>query len=176
MSYRASPPPVDRMSFVSYGSLNENGMQYIGIAARSGLRPYCASSSAARSSASGCLPELLAGLRRTRRQRTRRRMPVEVALAGDRSFAADVEHAERAQLLRVRDADRHAELLLHGRVGGGRLHPAELDRRRLARIAGRQARRGRDRRFVFAVVGQHTARRSPRSRADCRCRCTPARD
>jgi hypothetical protein len=43
------------MSLVSNGSLNENGMQYIGIAARSGVRPYCASSSAARSMASGIL-------------------------------------------------------------------------------------------------------------------------
>src|SRR2546428_931362 len=55
MSYRASAAPVDRMSFVSKGSLNENGMQYIGSFAKSGLRPYCASSSEARSSASGCL-------------------------------------------------------------------------------------------------------------------------
>src|SRR5688572_10185134 len=41
------------MSFVSNESLKENGTQYIGIAARSGVRPYLASSSAARSSASG---------------------------------------------------------------------------------------------------------------------------
>ncbi len=50
----ASFPDVDRMSFVSYGSLKATVMQYIGSAARSGSRPYCASSSAARSSASGC--------------------------------------------------------------------------------------------------------------------------
>ncbi len=43
------------MSIVSKGSLNENGMQYMGSAARSGARPYCVSSSAARSRASGCL-------------------------------------------------------------------------------------------------------------------------
>src|SRR5437868_12163163 len=41
------------MSFVSNGSLNENVTPYIGIATRSGSRPYFASSSAARSSASG---------------------------------------------------------------------------------------------------------------------------
>jgi hypothetical protein len=41
------------MSLVSNGSLNENGTQYIGSAARSGALPYFASSSAARSSASG---------------------------------------------------------------------------------------------------------------------------
>ena len=50
-----SLPPVPRMSFASYQFLNENTAQYIGSFARSGLRPYCASSSAARSSASGCL-------------------------------------------------------------------------------------------------------------------------
>src|SRR5258708_5095160 len=43
------------MSLVSNGSLNENWMQYICIAAISGDRPNCASSSAARSRASGCL-------------------------------------------------------------------------------------------------------------------------
>ena len=43
------------MSIVSYGSLNAKGMQYIGSFARSGLVPYWASSSAARSKASGSL-------------------------------------------------------------------------------------------------------------------------
>src|SRR5262245_32720116 len=42
------------MSAVSYTSLNENTTQYIGIAFKSGWRPYFASSSAARSRASGC--------------------------------------------------------------------------------------------------------------------------
>ncbi len=54
MAKATSLPAVVRMSFVSYGSLNATVTQYIGNAARSGLRPYCASSSAARSSASGC--------------------------------------------------------------------------------------------------------------------------
>src|SRR5947199_267548 len=53
MSYRASPPAVVRMSFVSNGSLNENTTPYIGIFSRFGSRPYVASSSAARSNASG---------------------------------------------------------------------------------------------------------------------------
>src|SRR5437762_181476 len=44
-------PPVSRA--VSYTSLNEKATQYIGIARTSGCRPYRASSSAARSSASG---------------------------------------------------------------------------------------------------------------------------
>ena len=56
-----SNPPLDempmygvvRMSFVSKGSLNENTTPYIGISSSGGLLPYCSSSSAARSSASG---------------------------------------------------------------------------------------------------------------------------
>jgi hypothetical protein len=50
----ASPPPVDRMSLVSKGSLNEKTTPHIGIASTSGLRPLIASSSAARSIAAGC--------------------------------------------------------------------------------------------------------------------------
>ena len=50
-----SLPPVPRMSFASYQFLSENTTQYIGSFARSGFVPYCLSSSAARSSASGCL-------------------------------------------------------------------------------------------------------------------------
>ena len=42
------------MSLVSNGSLNENTTPYIGIVSRSGFFPNCLSSSAARSSASGC--------------------------------------------------------------------------------------------------------------------------
>ena len=49
-----SLPPVARMSLASYQFLSENTAQYSGSFARSGLRPYVASSSAARSSASGC--------------------------------------------------------------------------------------------------------------------------
>ena len=45
---------VVRMSFVSKTSLKASGMQYIGSAARSGSSPYRASSSTARSTASGC--------------------------------------------------------------------------------------------------------------------------
>ena len=56
-------------------------------------------------------------------------MPVEVAPAGDRTLAADVERGERIHLAGVRHADDHAELLLHGRIGGRRLHAAEFERR-----------------------------------------------
>ena len=47
-------------------------------------------------------------------------MAVEVAAADHRALAADVERRERIQLAAVGDADDHAELLLHGRIGGGR--------------------------------------------------------
>src|SRR5918999_2859089 len=46
-------PPVERISFASYQFLTENVMQYSGKFFRSGLLPYCASSAAARSRASG---------------------------------------------------------------------------------------------------------------------------
>src|SRR3954469_18069645 len=42
------------MSLTSYQSFTEVVMQYIGSLSRSGFLPYCASNSAARSSASGC--------------------------------------------------------------------------------------------------------------------------
>src|ERR1700730_18239099 len=45
---------VVRMSLVSKGSLKDVTTQYIGCASKSGLAPYSASSSAARSNASGC--------------------------------------------------------------------------------------------------------------------------
>ena len=54
MAKFTSLPPVPRMSLASYQSFREKTAQYIGNFARSGLRPYCLSSSAARSSASGC--------------------------------------------------------------------------------------------------------------------------
>jgi len=48
-----SAPAVDRISFVSYISLNENGMQYIGSSSSGGSSPNSSSNSAARSRASG---------------------------------------------------------------------------------------------------------------------------
>src|SRR5439155_7479365 len=129
MSYRASAAPVDRMSFVSKGSLNENGMQYIGSFPKSGLRPYCASSSEARSSASGCFRNSshtggapagsgpLDGCRST------------IVLTRHRPFTAEVERGQRVHFAGIRRADGHAVLLLHLRIRGGRFHAAELDRR-----------------------------------------------
>ena len=134
-------------------------MQYIGIAARSGLRPNCASSSAARSSASGSLRSSSQTVGASRRQRPLRRMPVAVAFAGHGALAADVEHAHGAQLTGVRDADRHAVLLLHLGVGGGRLQPSELDRRRLLRIAVLAGRPSPSTAALYSVVVRQVLRR-----------------
>ena len=43
-------------------------------------------------------------------------MAVEVTAAGDGTLAADVECCQRIDLSGVRDADDHAELLLHRRI------------------------------------------------------------
>ena len=75
----------------------------------------------------GLLPELFADGRRAGRQRAGRRRAIEIAFAGDGAFAADVERLERVQLARIRDADAHAELLLHARIRDRRLHAAELE-------------------------------------------------
>ena len=66
-------------------------------------------------------------------------MPVEIAAAGDRALAANVERRQRIDLAGVRLADGHAELLQDIRIGGGRLHAAEFERRA----------------FVFVEIGQH---------------------
>src|SRR5215831_5164466 len=55
-------------------------------------------------------------------------MPVELAPAGHRPLAADVERAERIELIAIGDADDHAELLLSGGIGSCRLHAAKLQR------------------------------------------------
>ena len=117
------------MSFVSNGSLNENTTPYIGSSSRSGLRPYVASSSAARSSASGRWRKNSHTGGAPGGSGPSDGMPVEVAAAGHRALAADVERRERVQLPGVRDADDHAELLLDRRIGCGRLHAAEFERR-----------------------------------------------
>ena len=53
---------------------------------------------------------------------------IEIAFARHRALAADVERLERVDLSRVRDADAHAELLLHARIRNRRLHAPELER------------------------------------------------
>ena len=55
MAKFTSLPPVARMSLASYQSFRDITEQYMGNFFRSGLRPYCLSSSAARSKASGIL-------------------------------------------------------------------------------------------------------------------------
>jgi hypothetical protein len=72
-------------------------------------------------------------------------MPVPVALAGRRALAADVDHAERVHLAGIGDPDGHAVLLHHLGVGGGRLHPPELDGRPLVLAEVRQHGTGRER-------------------------------
>ena len=132
------------MSFVSNGSLNENGMQYIGSAARSGLRPVLRVELGGALERVGLLAELLADGRRSGRQRARGRMPVAIALARDRALAAQVERAERVDLAGVRRPDGHAVLLLHVGIGRGRLHAAELDGRPGVLVEVRQQRRDGD--------------------------------
>ena len=74
------------------------------------------------------LPEFLAHRRGARRQRSLARRRVEIALAGDRPFPADVDRAERVHLTRIWNAHRHSILLLHRRIRRRRLHPAEFNR------------------------------------------------
>ena len=61
-------------------------------------------------------------------------MPVEIAAAGDRTLAADIEGGERVDLAGIGNADNHAELLLHGGIGGGWFHAAVFERRPLVLV------------------------------------------
>ena len=89
----------------------------------------------------GLLAEELAHRRRIGRQRAERRMLVELAPAGDRALAADVERADGVELAGVRNADDHAELLRHLRFRGGCLHAAEFERRAFVLVEIGQDRR-----------------------------------
>ena len=97
---------VVRMSFVSYGSLNAATTQYIGSAARSGLRAVLRIELRGALERIGLLAEFLARRRRAGRQRARGGMRVELALAGDRAFAANVQRFERVDLPGVRECRR----------------------------------------------------------------------
>ena len=88
-------------------------------------------------------------------------MPVEIAATGHRAFAADVEGAERIDLAGVRDADDHAELLLHRRIGCRRLHAAELERRAAILIEVGEEGRG------LHGVARKAQRRTGAHRAGC---------
>ena len=61
---------------------------------------------------------------RPRRQRPLRRVTVEVAAAGYRALASDIERSERIHLSGIRNAHDHAELLLHARIRRRRFHAA----------------------------------------------------
>jgi len=49
-------------------------------------------------------------------------VPVEIAAAGHRALASDVERGQRVELPGIGQARDHPILLLHRRVGRGRLH------------------------------------------------------
>ena len=155
------------MSFASYQFFCENATQYIGSFSRSGLRAVLRVELARRARAhpAACgTPRTRPG---TRGQRARRRMRVEVAFAGDRALAADVQRFERVELAGVRNADAHAELLLHAGIGDGRLHAAELDRQAACtdRSPARHWRRARSRRELERLAGANDAARRRDRRA-----------
>ena len=79
-------------------------------------------------------PEFFAGLRRARRQRSRRGRPVEVSLAGDGALAANVQRLERIELSRIGNADSPAVLQLHARIGDRRDHLPKIERQALVLI------------------------------------------
>ena len=80
-------------------------------------------------------------------------MAVEIAATGDGPLAADIEGAERVDLAGIGLADDHAELLLHGWIGGGRFHAAEFQRRALIGFEFGQHGRG-----FHGLVGKRTLR------------------
>jgi len=63
---------------------------------------------------------------------------VEIAAAGDRTLAPDVQGGERVELSGIALARDHPVLLLHSSVRRGGVHPAEFERRP----------------FVFAEIGK----------------------
>jgi len=91
------------------------------------------------------MPEHLAHRRRAGRQRPIFRRAVERAAAADGPLAPYVQRRQRVHLPRVRGAGDHAVLLLHRRVGPGRLHPPELERRPGVAVQIRQDRGRRHR-------------------------------
>ena len=145
MSYAASPPPVERMSFVSNGSLKEKTTPYIGIVVEVGIAPVRGVELGCVLQRVGQLAEDLAHRRRAGRQRPLGGMAVEVAAAGHGPLAADVERGERVDLAGIRLADDHAELLLHRGIRRGRLHAAVLERRPLVLVEVGQDGGGLDR-------------------------------
>ena len=76
----------------------------------------------------GLLAELLAHRGCACGQRPGRRMCIEGAFAGDRSFAADVQCLEGIELPRLRDADAHPRLRHHTRIRDRAFHAAVVER------------------------------------------------
>ena len=146
-------------------------MQYIGSRARSGERPYCASSSAARSSASGCLRNCSHTAGDPGGSGPDEGGAVAISLAGDRTLATQVERAKRVDLPAVRRADRHAVLLLHGRIRRRRLHPAELKGRPRVLIEV-----GHERRDGHRLGGELQRRPRAHGAGSCRDRRAVPRD
>jgi hypothetical protein len=97
-------------------------------------------------------------------------MPVAIAIARHRPLPAQIERAKRVDLGGVRRADRHPVLLLHVRVGSGRLHAPELDRRPGVLVEVGQQRRGGDGfgREPQRRAGAHRAGRGGNRRAIAR--------
>src|SRR5438067_2509238 len=94
------------MSFVSNGSLNEKTTPYIGNLSSGGF--VARVERAGGFERVGQLAEKFADRRRTGRKRPKRRMTVKLALAGDRTLAADVQRRERVELAGIGLADDHA--------------------------------------------------------------------
>ena len=57
-----------------------------------------------------------------------RGMQIEIAAAGHRAFTANVECGQCIDLAGIRFTDSQPELLLHRRIGRGRLHATEFER------------------------------------------------
>src|ERR1700704_6012135 len=74
------------------------------------------------------LAEFLAHRWRARRQRPVGRRPIAIAFARHRALAADIDRAECVELTGFGNADGHAVLLLHSRIGLSWFHPAKLNR------------------------------------------------
>ena len=96
-------------------------------------------------------------------------MAIEFTTTGDRPLATDVQRRECIHLTGIRNADDHAELLLHPGVGGGGLHAAVFERRSVVLVEVGQKRRrfhgpGRERQRRAAT---HRARRRRNRCAVC---------
>ena len=164
MAKLTSLPPVERMSFASYQFLmrEHDAVHRQRLAGRDSV-PYCASSSAARSSASGCLRNSSHYGRRTRRQRAgrtdaRRTSPLQVTDRSPRMLSVSSAFSWPAFGMPTRMPNCCCTLGSEMR----RLHPAELDRQPGV------LRRSPGARSMTGTVSSET--RAACRRARCRCR------